>query len=89
MLSVFILIESIWPQIWPTPLPCPLNENGPLPVDVRRSNTPLLKLPRRGGAGEEYEYTTEIQASFKRIKRDPLSGMLLSSLALNMVLVVG
>ena len=66
-----------------------MNENGPLPVDVRRSNTPLLKLPRRGGAGEEYEYTTEIQASFKRIKRDPLSGMLLSSLALNMVLVVG
>ena len=66
-----------------------MNENGPLPVDVRRSNTPLLKLPRRGGAGEEYEYSTEIQTSFKRIKRDPLSGMLLSTLALNMVLVVG
>ena len=66
-----------------------MNENGPLPVDVRRSNTPLLKLPRRGGAGEEYEYSTEIQTSFKRIKRDPLSGMLLSTLALNMELVVG
>ena len=66
-----------------------MKEKGPLPVDVRRSNTPLLKLPRRGGAGEEHKYTTEIQTSFKRIKRDPLSGMLLSSLALNMVLVVG
>ena len=66
-----------------------MNENGPLPVDVRRSNMPLLKLPRWGGAGEEYQYTTEIQTSFNRITRDPLSGMLLSSLALNMVLVVG
>ena len=70
-------------------MPCPMNEKGPLPVDVRSSNTSLLKLPRRGGAREEYEYTTAIQTSFKHTKRDPLSRMLLSSLALNMVLVEG
>lgn len=31
----FILIETIWPKIWAKPLP--MNEKGPLPVDVRCS----------------------------------------------------
>ena len=43
ILSVFTLIETIYLKIRAHPLP--KNEKRPLPVAVRRSNTPLLKLP--------------------------------------------
>ena len=39
LLSVFILTETIWPKHQAEPLP--MNEKGPLPVDVRRSKTSL------------------------------------------------
>ena len=42
LLSVFTLIETIWPKIWAKPLP--MNEKDPLPVDLRRSKTSLLKV---------------------------------------------
>ena len=42
LVSVFILVETILPKIWGKPLP--KNEKGPVPVDVRRSETSLLKL---------------------------------------------
>ena len=42
LLSVFTLIETIWPKIWAKTLP--MYEKDPLPVDARRSNTSLLKL---------------------------------------------
>ena len=43
LLSVFILIDTIWPKIQAKPLP--INGKGPLSVDARRSKTSLLKLP--------------------------------------------
>ena len=43
LLSFLILTVTIWPKIQANPLP--MNEKGPLPVDVRRSKTSLLKLP--------------------------------------------
>ena len=43
ILSVFTLTETIYLKIRAHPLP--KNEKRPLPVDVRRSKTPLLKLP--------------------------------------------
>ena len=43
VLSVFTGIEAIYLKIRAHPLP--KNEKRPLPVAVRRSKTPLLKLP--------------------------------------------
>ena len=43
LLSFFTLIETIGLKIWAKP--SSKNEKGPLPVDVRRSKTSLLKLP--------------------------------------------
>ena len=43
ILSVFTLIETIYLKIRAHPLP--KNEKRPLPVAVRRSKTPLLKVP--------------------------------------------
>ena len=43
MLSVFSLIKTINPRVSTKPLPN--DAKSPLPVDVRRSKTPLLKLP--------------------------------------------
>ena len=43
ILSVFTLIETIYLKVRAHPLP--KNEKRPLPVAVRRSKTPLLKLP--------------------------------------------
>ena len=40
LLSFFSLIKTINPRVSTKPLP-----NDALPVDVRRSKTPLLKLP--------------------------------------------
>ena len=42
LLSFFTLIETIWLKIWAKP--SSKNEKGPLPVEVRRSKTSLLKL---------------------------------------------
>ena len=43
-LSFFTITEAIWPKIWAKP---PFkNKKKPLPVDVRRSKTSLLKLPK-------------------------------------------
>ena len=44
LLSVFTLIETICPKISANALP--QNASSPLPVDVRRSKTSLLKLTR-------------------------------------------
>jgi len=41
--SFFTLMTTICPNIWAKTLP--KNVKSPLPVDVRRSKTPLLKLP--------------------------------------------
>ena len=41
--SVFTLMETICLKMWEKPLP--KNAKDPLPVDVRHSKTPLLKLP--------------------------------------------
>ena len=43
LLSVFSLIKTINPRVSTKPLPN--DAKSPLPVDVRRSKTPLLKLP--------------------------------------------
>ena len=43
LLSSFSLIKAICPRVWTKPLPN--NPNSPLPVDVRRPKTLLLKLP--------------------------------------------
>ena len=43
ILSVVTLIETIYLKVRAHPLP--KNEKRPLPVAVRRSKTPLLKLP--------------------------------------------
>ena len=43
LLSFFTLIETIWLKIWAKP--SSKEEKGPLPVDVRRSQMWLLKLP--------------------------------------------
>ena len=50
LLSFFSLIKRIYPRVSNKPLPN--DAKGPLPVDVRRSTTLLLKLPniRREGA---------------------------------------
>ena len=43
LLSFFSLMKRIYPRVSNKPLPN--NAKGPLPVDVRRSTTLLLKLP--------------------------------------------
>ena len=43
LLSFFSLIKTIYPRVWTKPLPN--DAKSPLPVDVRRSKTLLLKLP--------------------------------------------
>lgn len=43
LVSLFILVEAIWPKVWAKSLP--KNVRGPLPVDIRRSKTSLLELP--------------------------------------------
>ena len=45
LLSFFSLIKRIYPRVSNKPLPN--DAKGPLPVDVRRSTTLLLKLPIR------------------------------------------
>ena len=42
LLSFFSLIKRIYPRVWTKPLPS--DSKSPLPVDVRRSKTLLLKL---------------------------------------------
>ena len=42
LLSFFSLIKTIYPRVWTKPLPS--DSKSPLPVDVRRSKTLLLKL---------------------------------------------
>ena len=42
LLSFFSLIKTICPRVWTNPLPN--DAKSPLPVDVRRSKTLLLKL---------------------------------------------
>ena len=43
LLSFFSLIKTIYPRVWTKPLQG--DAKSPLPVDVLRSKTPLLKLP--------------------------------------------
>ena len=43
LLSFFSLIKRIYPRVWTKPLPS--DAKSPLPVDVRRPKTLLLKLP--------------------------------------------
>ena len=43
LLSFFSLLKTIYPRVSTTPLPT--DAKSPLPVDVRRSKTLLLKLP--------------------------------------------
>ena len=43
LLSFFSLVKTIYPRVSNKPLPN--DAKGPLPVDVRRSTTLLLKLP--------------------------------------------
>ena len=43
LLSFFSLMKRIYPRVSNKPLPS--DAKGPLPVDVRRSTTLLLKLP--------------------------------------------
>ena len=43
LLSFYSLMKRIYPRVSNEPLPN--NAKGPLPVDVRRSTTLLLKLP--------------------------------------------
>ena len=45
LLSFFSLIKTICPRVWTNPLPN--DAKSPLPVDVRRSKTLLLKLSNR------------------------------------------
>ena len=47
LLSFFSLIKRIYPRVSNKPLPN--DAKGPLPVDVRRSTTLLLKLPIQSG----------------------------------------
>ena len=46
LLSVFTLIETIWPKMWAKPLS--KNAKSPLPVDVCHLKTSLLKKPWSG-----------------------------------------
>jgi len=46
LLSFFSLMKRIYPRVSNKPLPN--NAKGPLPVDVCRSTTLLLKLPIKG-----------------------------------------
>ena len=48
LLSFFSLIKTIYQRVSTKPLPN--DAKSPLPVDVRRSKTPLLKLPIKGVA---------------------------------------
>ena len=48
LLSFFSLMRRIYPRVSNKPLPN--NAKGPLPVDVRRSTTLLLKLPNGGAS---------------------------------------
>ena len=43
LVSLFILVETIWPKVWAKSLT--KNVRGPLPVDMRLSKTSLLELP--------------------------------------------
>ena len=56
LLSFFTPIETIWLKIWAKQ---PLrNVKNPLPVDVRRSKTSLLKFPINGGQAAMTEAST-------------------------------
>ena len=46
LLSFFSLIKTIYQRVSTKPLPN--DAKSPVPVDVRRSKTPLLKLPNFG-----------------------------------------
>ena len=52
IISVIALIETIYLKIRAHPLP--KNEKRPLPVAVRRSKTPLLKLPNHSSTWEAF-----------------------------------
>ena len=64
LLSFFSLMKRIYPRVSNKPLPN--DAKGPLPVDVRRSTTLLLKLPnnfwfalelhRGNGGGQEQKH---------------------------------
>ena len=46
--SFFSLIKTIYPRVWTKPLPN--DAKSPLPVDIRRFKTLLLKLPTSAGS---------------------------------------
>ena len=48
LLSFFSLIKRIYPRVWTKPLPA--DAKSPIPVDVRRPKTMLLKLPPSTGS---------------------------------------
>ena len=63
LLSFFTVIEAIWLKICAKPPS--KNEKRPLPVDVRRSKTLLLKLPNEcSRTGRENERLTEKLSDF-------------------------
>ena len=57
LLSFFSLIKRIYPRVSNKPLPN--DAKGPLPVDVRRSTTLLLKLPNVSGETRNKRYTLD------------------------------
>ena len=56
LLSVFTLIETIWPIICSKSLP--RSAKSQLPVDVRRSKTSLLKLPILAGKRDSHRHSS-------------------------------
>ena len=48
LLSFFSLLKTIYPRVWTKPLPN--DAKSPLPVDIRRLKTLLLKLPTSAGS---------------------------------------
>ena len=62
LLSFSSLIKTIYPRVSTEPLPN--DAKSPLPVDVRRSKTPLLKLPTAWeGNGGAYGAVVRARAS--------------------------
>ena len=60
LLNFFSLLKTIYPRVLTKPLPN--DAKSPLPVDVRRSKTLLLKVPREkttatGGKGAKLKCT--------------------------------
>ena len=60
LLSFFSLMKRIYPRVSNKPLPN--DAKGPLPVDVRRSTTLLLKLPNVSATASNYTLWNRIYA---------------------------